>query len=80
MLHEVPLEMDLRSAVDEFQRQRITHALSLNDGVVAGAARSLGLDRANLVRLAQRLGMPLTGHRRQCAEAARAAPAGPTTH
>ena len=80
VLNEVPLEMDLRSAVDEFQRQRITHALSLNDGVVAGAARSLGLDRANLVRLAQRLGMPLTGHRRQCAQAARATPAGPTTH
>ena len=80
VLHEVPLDLDLRSAVDEFQRQRITHALAQNDGVVAGAARSLGLDRANLVRLAQRLGMPLTGHRRQCAQAARATPAGPTTH
>ena len=79
MLNEpLTLNLDLRSAVDEFQRQRITHALALNKGVVAGAARSLGLDRANLMRLAQRLGMPLTGHRRQCAQVTQSA--GPTTH
>ena len=63
-------ELDLRSAVDEFQRQRIAQALQHSDGNVAGAARSLGLDRANLVRLAQRLGMPLAGQRRAARQGA----------
>ena len=56
----IPAELDLRSAVDEFQRQRITQALQHSRGNVAAAARHLSLDRANLVRLANRLGMPLT--------------------
>ena len=54
-----PANLDLRSAVDAFQRGRIAHAIEANPGSIAAAARALGLDRANLVRLSQRLGMAL---------------------
>ncbi|ARU03833.1 nitric oxide reductase transcription regulator [Comamonas serinivorans] len=50
---------DLRRAVDDFQRQLITRALDAQAGNVAATARALGLDRANLVRLANRLDLPL---------------------
>lgn len=51
---------DLRSQVDAFQRRLIEQALAAHAGNAAAAARALGLDRANLVRLAARLGMPVS--------------------
>ena len=47
----------LREAVDSFQRQLIRQALEDHDGNWSAAARSLQLDRANLTRLARRLGL-----------------------
>lgn len=49
--------MDLNQATLDFQRQLILQALQQSDGNWAGAARALKLDRANLVRLAKRLGI-----------------------
>ncbi|MBC9250654.1 nitric oxide reductase transcription regulator [Pseudomonas alcaligenes] len=49
--------VDLRSAVDAYQRQLIEQALSRHQGRWGEAARELGLDRANLSRLAKRLGL-----------------------
>ncbi len=46
----------LRDAVDIFKRERIEAALAGHGGNWAAAAQSLGIDRANLVRLAKRLG------------------------
>lgn len=51
---------DLRSAVDAYQRRLVERALTACGGNVAASARQLGLDRANLVRLARRLGLPLS--------------------
>ena len=51
---------DLRAAVDAFKRHRIEEALARHRGNIAASARALGLDRANLVRLAKRLGVPIT--------------------
>lgn len=48
---------DLRKAVDDYQRQLIAAALERNDGNWTDCARALGLDRANLNRLAKRLGL-----------------------
>jgi anaerobic nitric oxide reductase transcription regulator len=48
---------DLRQAVEQFQRQRIVAALERHAHNWAAAARELGLDRANLHRLARRLGL-----------------------
>jgi anaerobic nitric oxide reductase transcription regulator len=48
---------DLRSLVDAFQRQLIAARLTSHEGNMSAAARSLGLDRANLGRLATRLGL-----------------------
>ena len=48
---------DLRSSTDAHQRQRIAAALARHHGNWAAAARELGLHRANLVRLARRLGL-----------------------
>lgn len=50
---------DLRQAVDQYQRQLISQALAAQDHSWAGAARQLGMDRANLQRLAKRLGIRL---------------------
>ncbi|SDD95876.1 anaerobic nitric oxide reductase transcription regulator [Cupriavidus sp. YR651] len=47
----------LRDAVDAFQRRRIEEALERHQGRWANAARELQLDRANLARLARRLGI-----------------------
>ncbi len=49
--------MDLNQATLDFQRQLILQALQQSNGNWAGAARALKLDRANLVRLAKRLGI-----------------------
>ncbi|WP_313438027.1 nitric oxide reductase transcriptional regulator NorR [Stenotrophomonas sp.] len=53
----------LRAAVDAFQRERIVAALEANAGNLAAAARQLGLDRANLTRLAHRLGVETSRRR-----------------
>lgn len=58
-----PDEGDMRSRVDDFQRQLVARRLEAYEGNVAAAARSLGLDRGNLVRLASRLGMALGARR-----------------
>jgi len=47
----------LREAVDAYERQLITSCLARHGGNVASASRELGLDRANLNRLARRLGL-----------------------
>ena len=52
--------IDLRSAVDAYQRRLIELSLEACDGNIAASARQLGLDRANLVRLARRLAVPIT--------------------
>ena len=52
-----PPAADLRQAVEQFQRQRIIAALEQRQHNWAAAARDLGLDRANLHRLAKRLGL-----------------------
>ena len=48
---------DLREAVDAYQRQLIQSALQRHQDNWAATARELGLDRANLHRLAVRLGL-----------------------
>ena len=50
---------DLRAEVDAFQKRLIEQALAEHAGNAAAAARALGLDRANLVRLAGRLGLQI---------------------
>ena len=52
---ELP-SMGLREAVDAYQRQIIVAALARHGGNWTQAAQQLGLDRANLQRLAKRLG------------------------
>lgn len=57
-VRELPsISGDLRSATEQFQRQLISAALERNQDNWASAARELGLDRANLGRMAKRLGM-----------------------
>ncbi|WP_040261206.1 nitric oxide reductase transcriptional regulator NorR [Pseudomonas massiliensis] len=53
---EVPAG-DLRQAVDSLQRRMIEDCLRRHDNHWTAAARELGLDRANLSRLARRLGL-----------------------
>lgn len=48
---------NLKQATEDFQRHCIHQALSNNQGNWAAAARSLDMDRANLSRLAKRLGI-----------------------
>ncbi|MNM98468.1 Regulatory protein LuxO [compost metagenome] len=50
-------EGGLREAVDIYQRQVIEACLQRHQDNWAAAARELGLDRANLSRLARRLGL-----------------------
>jgi Transcriptional regulator containing GAF, AAA-type ATPase, and DNA binding domains len=47
----------LREATDDYQRQMIDACLQRHQDNWAAAARELGLDRANLSRLARRLGL-----------------------
>ena len=47
----------LREAVESVERQLITQALQQHEGNWSAAARTLQLDRANLSRLAKRLGL-----------------------
>jgi anaerobic nitric oxide reductase transcription regulator len=48
---------DLRQAMDDYQRRLIDSCLARHQGNWASAARELGLDRANLGRMARRLGL-----------------------
>ncbi len=57
MAELVTNRVDLREAVDAYQRHLITAALARQQGSWAAAARELGLDRGNLHRLALRLGL-----------------------
>nr|WP_223296326.1 hypothetical protein [Vibrio sp. N418] len=50
----------LRQATDQYQTQLIIQALTQSNFNWANAARQLQLDRANLVRLAKRLGINVT--------------------
>ncbi|KAA0573036.1 nitric oxide reductase transcriptional regulator NorR [Azospirillum sp. Sh1] len=50
-------ELPLRDAVEDLERRMIREHLARHDGNWAQAARSLGLDRSNLFRLARRLGL-----------------------
>ncbi|MDZ4334366.1 MAG: sigma 54-interacting transcriptional regulator, partial [Pseudomonas sp.] len=50
-------ELPLREALDTYQKQLISQALSRHQHKWAAAARELGIDRANLIRLAKRLGL-----------------------
>ena len=52
------VSVDLRSSTEAHQRQRIAACLARHHHNWASAARELGLHRANLVRLAKRLGLP----------------------
>jgi anaerobic nitric oxide reductase transcription regulator len=49
--------MDFRSAVTVFERAIVVDTLARHNENWAAAARELGLDRANLNRLAKRLGL-----------------------
>lgn len=51
------LDQGLKAATEAYQRELIQHALQQAQGNWAAAARSLKLDRANLSRLAKRLGI-----------------------
>ncbi len=56
-LEPAPAGQSLRDSVREFQRSQIRAAVQRQGGNWAGAARELGLGRANLHHLAQRLGL-----------------------
>lgn len=56
ILPDLP-QLPLRDAVEELERRMIREHLARHDGNWAQAARSLGLDRSNLFRLARRLGL-----------------------
>jgi anaerobic nitric oxide reductase transcription regulator len=49
--------ISMRSAVENFQRHLIRHAVARNRGNWAAAARQLGMHRSNLHNLAKRLGL-----------------------
>ncbi|WNJ97805.1 nitric oxide reductase transcriptional regulator NorR [Vibrio ruber] len=53
----IPISGGLRQATDDFQRQLVKEALIQSDYNWAQAARLLQTDRANLTRLAKRLGI-----------------------
>ena len=50
-------ELGIKSATEDFQRHLITAALNQHQGSWSGAARQLKTDRANLSRMAKRLGI-----------------------
>ena len=53
----VDAQLGLRDAVDEYQHRLIQQVLDAHDGNWSATARQLKVDRANLNRLAQRLGI-----------------------
>src|SRR5471032_424442 len=66
-IDEQPVQMpdvtgDLRLATENYQRQVISACLERHQHNWASAARELGLDRANLGRMAKRLGLKYNNH------------------
>jgi anaerobic nitric oxide reductase transcription regulator len=57
VLPEAAATMPLREALDAYQKQLIGAALQRHQHKWADTARELGVDRANLIRLARRLGL-----------------------
>jgi len=57
--NRTPVINNLKEATEDFQRRCIHQALNENNGNWAAAARSLEMDRANLTRLAKRLGISI---------------------
>lgn len=53
---DAPAAVNLRQAVEQFERELVQKTLAQHGGNWAAAARALGMDRANLGRLAKRLG------------------------
>lgn len=53
---------DLRTEVDAFQKQLIENTYHAHQKNLAATARTLGMDRGNLARLAARLGLGLDKH------------------
>ena len=51
--------LGIKSATEDFQRQIITSALNRHDNNWSAAARELKTDRANLNRMAKRLGISI---------------------
>lgn len=51
------LPEDFRAAVDALKRELLTRAIEQHNGNLAAAARALNLDRANLSRMVNRLGI-----------------------
>ena len=56
-LPSTPITGDLRQATEDYQRQIINTCLERHQHNWASTARELGLNRANLARLAKRLGI-----------------------
>ena len=52
-------ELSIKSATEDFQRHLISNALNLHGGNWSAAARELKTDRANLNRMAKRLGISI---------------------
>jgi transcriptional regulator with PAS, ATPase and Fis domain len=52
-----PSDSSLRDSLESYERRMIEKALAASDGNIAQAARSLGLDRANLHRKLRRFGL-----------------------
>lgn len=57
--HQEPLQQPLKLAMERFQREHIIRALNSSQGNWTKAALQLGMDRANLARLAKRLAIKL---------------------
>jgi len=57
---DIDPEVSLRGAIDDLQRRLLLDRIAASGGNLAAAARSLGIDRSNLLRLAKRLSVSLT--------------------
>ena len=55
----IDTQLGLRDAVDNYQQQLIQQVLDSHQGNWSATARQLKVDRANLNRLAQRLGIKI---------------------
>jgi anaerobic nitric oxide reductase transcription regulator len=59
MITNAAIDLGIKSATEDFQRQLITEALEHNQGNWSAEARQLKTDRANLNRMAKRLGISI---------------------
>lgn len=59
---DTSIQLNLREQVDGFQRRLITQLLHEEQGNLSAAAKRLQIDRANLNRLAKRLGIHIKKH------------------